>query len=130
MHDGSLVYIYIYTRDLPSISIDGDRLAASTFSCICRSFVLFVSHRRSVTFAEVLACLCYKRRQGGVGFDRFGHIQRKGSLAFGGIVCAFGGRAGLDSAVRSAFGGRAASDSTALGAFAAGAKIHPKSVSG
>ena len=33
--------IYVYTRDLPSISIDGDALADITFRCHCRKFGLF-----------------------------------------------------------------------------------------
>ena len=46
------IYIYIYTRVLPSISIDDDRFVASTFGCIGRSFGL--SYRRLVALAEVL----------------------------------------------------------------------------
>ena len=38
--EGASLPFLINTSVLPSISIDGDRLAALTFSCICRSFVL------------------------------------------------------------------------------------------
>ena len=47
--------MYIYTSVLPSISIDGDRLAASTFSCICRSFVLSCHLDRFVALLFKLA---------------------------------------------------------------------------
>ena len=49
-------YIYIYTSVLPSISIDGDRLAASTLSCICRSFVLSCRLDRFVALS--FNCIC------------------------------------------------------------------------
>ena len=50
------IYTYINTRDLPSISIDGDRLAASTLNCICRSFVLscHLDHFVALSFN----CIC------------------------------------------------------------------------
>ena len=56
------IYIYMCTSVLPSISIDGDRLAASTLCRICRSFVLscpliVLLHCRSIAVAEVLSCL-------------------------------------------------------------------------
>ena len=50
------IYIYIYTSVLPSISIDGDRLAASTLSCICRSFVLSCHLDRFVALS--FNCIC------------------------------------------------------------------------
>ena len=46
----------IYTSVLPSISIDGDRLAASTLSCFCRSFVLSCQGDRLA--ASTLSCIC------------------------------------------------------------------------
>ena len=45
----------MYTSVLPSISIDGDRLAASTLSCICRSFVLSCHLDRFVALSFKLA---------------------------------------------------------------------------
>ena len=48
-------YIYIYISVIPSISIDGDRLAASTLSCICRSFVLSCRLDRFVALSFKLA---------------------------------------------------------------------------
>ena len=60
------VYIYIYTSVLPSISIDGDRLAASTLSCICRSFVLSCHLDRFValSFSCINVKLAMDRRRG------------------------------------------------------------------
>ena len=121
------IYIYIYTSVLPSISIDGDRLAASTFSCICRSFVLFVLHRRSVTFAEVLACLCYTgytrasgRARASVGAEASGTSRASSRAVASGKTGAstvrsvwqddiFACRATSDLGVLGAFGGKAAS---------------------
>ena len=121
------IYIYIYTSVLPSISIDGDRLAASTFSCICRSFVLFLMHWRSVTFAEVLACLCHTgytrasgRARASVGAEASGTSRASSRAVASGKTGAstvrsvwqddvFACRATSDLGVLGAFGGKAAS---------------------
>ena len=47
--------LFIYTSVLPSISIDGDHLDASTLSCICRSFVLSCHLDRFVALSFKLA---------------------------------------------------------------------------
>ena len=54
------ICIYIYTVCIyycsPLISIDSDRLAASTLSCICRSFVLSCRLERFVALS--FNCIC------------------------------------------------------------------------